>query len=130
MQEAELRALAAAVGIDLVGWCEMAPFPRYLEAIATRPEYHRFDYRPAAEFVAAGEAQSALPRVLVLVVDYYHELAHGAGLRLSNYSRFCWDTILPRADEVMVQVRAAGYRIERIDLPARAAACRAGLGTI
>jgi epoxyqueuosine reductase QueG len=125
-----LTSLAQSVGITKVGWFEAGDFPGYIEAIEARPEYHRMAYRTRDAFLKAGHIQDGIRTVIVLVMDYFYEKCPAGGLKLSNYSRFCWQTLEPKANQVVEHLKAQGLRAEKLDLPNRAAACRAGLGFI
>ena len=127
----ELEDFARASGIHSLGWYEAANFSLYLETIRARKEYHGLVYRSLEAFLKAGRVPEGLGTVIVLVMDYFAESsAESSGFRVSNYGRTCWNTVNPKADALIGFLRARGHRAERLDLPQRASACRAGLGFI
>ncbi len=131
MEWTELKQVAAEMGIDALGQCHPDGFPLYQATIRERTEYRRLGYRSEAEFLAAGEPQPEYRSILVVVCDYFYEAGlPAAGLRLSNYSRFCWSTVNAKAERLAHFLKARGQRVRRLELPARAAACKAGLGFI
>jgi epoxyqueuosine reductase len=126
-----LTSFAQGIGITKIGWFEAGDFPKYLQAIEERPEYHRMAYRTRDAFLKAGQLKEGIRTVIALLSDYFYEKCPDAGgLKLSNYSRFCWQTLEPKANQVVDYLKARGLRAEKLDLPNRAAACRAGLGFI
>lgn len=127
----EIRAFASSSGIHAVGWFAASEFPLYLDVIRQTSEYHGMVYRPLEAFLRAGRVAEGIRSVIVLVMDYFVDSSDApAGLRLSNYSRACWSTVNPKIAATAAFLRAKGFRAENLDLPHRAAACRAGLGFI
>lgn len=126
----EIHNFAASIGIDRIGWFASRVFPDYLEALAARPEYD-FLYRDHLAFEEAGRLAGQWSTIVVIVADYFVERAGAStGYHLSNYSRFCWNTLNPLARQVMDFLSVHDYHSELVNAPARVAACVAGLGTI
>ena len=126
-----LRTMARDESIHAIGWFAATDFSAYLETIESSPAYHVIKYRPVEAFRAAGHIPSDIRTVVVLVMDYYVESSEGRdGYRLSNYARACWTTVPPKTQRVVEWLRAQGCLARAVDLPMRAAACRAGLGFI
>ncbi len=127
----EIRQFAERSGIHAVGWFAASDFADYLATVREAARYHNIVYRPLEAFLQAGRVPDGIRTVIVLVMDYYVESSEQpAGCRLSNYSRACWSTVDPKAEALAAFLRAKGVRAERLDLPQRAAACRAGLGFV
>lgn len=127
----QVRAFADQAGIHAIGWFAASDFPAYLEAFRRRTAYHRIAYRPAAAFEKAGHIPEGTRTVVVLVMDYYIEPNDSTGaFRLSNYVRACWNTVNPKVRRLADFLKGRGYRADALDVPQRAAACRAGLGFI
>ncbi len=129
--EALLRDYAAGNGIDAIGWFRPDGFPEYLRAIRQRGSQYAFRYRSMEQFIAAARVDARYQSVIVLVKDYFVERAAFAeGYRLSNYSRFCWQTLGPTTNRALDYIRSLGFLAEQVDIPQRAGACLAGLGFI
>jgi len=127
----EIRAFASRSGIHAVGWFAASDFTEYLETVATAEAYRGIDYRPLETFLRAGRIPLDFRTVVVIVMDYYVEPStRRDGYRLSNYSRACWSTVNPKIEALTTFLRSRGCRAENLDIPHRAAACRAGLGFI
>lgn len=127
----EIRNFAQANGIHAVGWFAAADFSQYLTTISERIDYHNIVYRPLSAFLKAGCAPEGIRTVIVLVMDYFVESNDRTdGYRLSNYARACWSTMGPKTQIMADFLKAKGYVAECVDVPQRAAACRAGLGFI
>ncbi len=129
MRAGELRAYAASLGVTSLGWFAARAFPAYVQAVSERPEYD-FAYRTRAQFVDAATCPGDVTTVIVIAVDYFYENQYPAGYKLSNYSRFCWNTVNKKRDLLLGFLHAHGCLARNLDLPARAAASRAGLGAI
>lgn len=128
---AEIKAFARENGLHAVGWFAAADFNQYLGSIRERTEYHAIAYRPLTSFLKAGHVPEGIRTVIVLVMDYFVGSSDRLdGGRLSNYARACWSTVGPKTKAMVDFLKAKGCRAERVDLPQRAAACRAGLGFI
>ena len=127
----EINKFAEANGIHAIGWFSASDFHSYLRTIEDRQQYHKFEYRPLEKFRKAGHVPRGIKTIVVLAMDYFYEAnRRSRGGRLSNYSRGCYSTLYPKTDAVVAFLRRKGSRCERLDLPYRAAACRAGLGFI
>jgi epoxyqueuosine reductase len=128
---ADLKLFAQDNGIHAVGWFAASDFPQYLETIRERDEYHHIAYRPETAFLKAGHIPEGIRTVVVLVMDYFVETSdRPEGFRLSNYARTCWNTVGPKTVAMAEFLKAHGFRADNMDVPQRAAACRAGLGFI
>jgi len=126
-----IRNFARDNGIHAVGWFAAADFNQYLATIQERIDYHKIAYRPLDAFLKAGHVPEGFRTVIVLVMDYFVESSDlPDGYRLSNYVRACWNTIGPKSKAMVEFLKAKGYRAEGLNVPQRAAACRAGLGFI
>jgi epoxyqueuosine reductase QueG len=127
----DIREFAARSGIHAIGWFAASDFAGYLAALRARPGYHRLAYRSLASFEKAGHIPDGIRTVIVLAMDYYIESGESRdGFRLSNYSRACWNTTSPKTAMLVEFLQSHGCRAARLDVPQRAAACRAGLGFI
>lgn len=114
-----------------VEWFEACNFPEYLKVIKEREEYHKFQYRSYSEFLNAGYLKENFKTIIVAVIDYFFSNEYERnGFKLSNYSRFCWQTVIPKENAIIHLLKNMGYTAEKLDLPARAAACKSGLGFI
>lgn len=128
---AEIHEFARNNGIHAVGWFTATHFDQYLATIQERNDYHNIAYRPHSIFLKAGHIPEGVRTVIVLLMDYFVESSDRPdGYRLSNYSRACWNTIAPKTKALVEFLKAKGHRAENLDVPQRAAACRAGLGFI
>ena len=131
LMAAELQAFARDHGIHAVGWFPASDFDLYLATLRSRPEYRQIAYRPWTVFEKAGHIPMDTRTVIVLVMDYFVEPNEPTdGFRLSNYVRACWNTISPGTAALAQFLQAHGCRADNLDVPQRAAACRAGLGHI
>lgn len=131
MDPQDLRRFAGSVQISCVGWFRASEFPGYLQAIQEREEYHRFDYRSHAAFLKAGRLPNSAKTIVVIAVDYFHDRDYLEDeLKVSNYSRFCWNTVGAKSKALLDYLKREAGPAEAVDVPARAAACRAGLGFI
>lgn len=131
----QLRAAAAKRGIAHIGWFKPRRFDAYLEALNVRPEYKNVVYRTFEDFFKAGSAPvpEGVKTILVFAVDYFDgrpSAADEGRLKLSNYSRNCWRNVGVRAKALEGLLSENGVRTFQVDVPARAAACLAGLGFI
>ncbi len=127
-----INSFARQNGIHAVGWFAASEFTHYNSVIDEAREYD-FVYRPLAAFRKSGYIPDDIRTIIVLVMDYFIETAEAgeeAGYRLSNYSRACWSTLNPKVKIMSAFLTTGGYRAEMLDVPQRAAACRAGLGFI
>ncbi len=128
---ADLKHFAQANGIHAIGWFAASDFPRYLETIRERDEYRHIAYRAETAFLKAGQIPEGIRTVVVLVMDYFVETSdRPEDFRLSNYVRACWNTVNPKTKAMAEFLKAHGCRADTLDVPQRAAACRAGLGFI
>lgn len=131
MDPRDLRRFAESVRIAHVGWFRAREFPGYLRAVEEREEYHRFDYRPHAAFLKAGRPHDKVKTIVAIAVDYFHDRDYMPGeFKVSNYSRFCWNTVEAKSKLIIDYLKRETGGAEAVDVPARAAACRAGLGFI
>jgi epoxyqueuosine reductase len=155
MDLTELKSFAEANGISRIGWFKASEFTQYLQAIEERTEYHKFDYRPYQTFLNSGRLPKNVKTIVTLAVDYFYENKYeNNGFKISNYSRFCWYTLAPKANMIVQFLKDKGYyarnmylparrnyeqfadyddvmsMVEEVDFPARAAACRAGIGFV
>ena len=127
----ELKLFAKDNGIHAVGWFAASDFAQYLETIRERDEYHHIAYRSETAFLKAGHLPAGIMTVVVLVMDYFVETSdRSADFRMSNYVRTCWNTVGPKTKAMAEFLKAHGCRADTVDVPQRAAACRAGLGFI
>lgn len=127
----KLMEFASLQKIDRIGWFQGKPFTSYLQALRERPEYKLIKYRSSAAFEKAGAVPPEFKTVIVFVTDYFHDSNYSEGeLKASNYSRYCWNTIWPKVGKVIDFIKACGHTAFQIDIPARGAACLAGLGAI
>ena len=127
----ETEDFAKDNGIHAIGWFAAADFDLYLSEIRRRQDYHKIAYRPVSAFLKAGRVPEGIRTVIVLVMDYFVEPDNRPdGYRLSNYARACWSTVGPKRKALKEFLEAKGYRAQSVDVPQRAAACRAGLGFI
>jgi epoxyqueuosine reductase len=128
----QLKSFAESIGIGGIGWFKSCNFPEYLKTIKERSEYHYFRYRPYQIFLDAGhlkDLKGNIKTVIVIFADYFYENDYSQnGFKISNYSRFCLQTVTPKADRVIQFLRDNGYHAEKLDLPDKVAACQAGLG--
>ena len=128
---ADVKHFALDNGIHAIGWFAASDFAQYLETIRERDVYHHIAYRPKAAFLKAGQIPEGIRTVVVLVMDYFVETSdRPEDFRLSNYVRACWNTVGPKTVAVAEFLKAHGFRTDSMDVPQRAAACRAGLGFI
>lgn len=131
LESKELRDFALSIGINSIGWFKSCDFPGYLKAIEKRREYHKFNYRSHQDFLNAGRLNEKAKTIIVLVVDYFYENKYESnGFKISNYSRFCWNTLTPKSNKIIQFLKEKNVNARSIDLPARASACKAGLGYI
>lgn len=129
--EDTLQLAAAAYGADAIGWFENVSFPAYLKTLSERQSEYDFQYRSNDTFLHAANINEKYVSVIVLLKDYFMQKASDRdGLKLSNYSRFCWQTVDPLTVNFVTYLQYSGYIAESIDIPKRAAACLAGLGGI
>ncbi|MDD5484162.1 MAG: 4Fe-4S double cluster binding domain-containing protein [Kiritimatiellae bacterium] len=127
----ELRGFAQKHGIDKIGWFKRADFPLYLQAIESREEYGRIKYRSLEKFRSAAVIPEQFRAVVVMAVNYKMESDYsGKGLKAANYCRSCWQTLIPKKEALIGFLHGKALKAEALDLPARAAACMAGLGFI
>ena len=127
----ELRDYATSIGIDRLGAYAAGPFPHYRRVLEERPAYRSFVYRPERDFAAAADSPAGVCTVIVILVNYFVDRDGAPGeLALSNYSRFCWNSINPKAALLVNRLCSSGYAARVLDLPERASACRAGLGSV
>lgn len=127
----EIKDFAKNNGIHTVGWFAATDFNQYDVTIRERSDCHEIAYRPLAVFLKAGHVPEGIQTVIVLVMDYFVELRDRSdGYKLSNYARACWSTVGPKTKVMVDFLKAKGYRAENVDVPQRAAACRASLGFI
>lgn len=127
----ELKSFAESSGISCIGWFKACEFPKYLQAIEERTEYHKFDYRPYQTFLNAGRLPKNVKTIIVLAVDYFYENKYkNNGFKISNYSRFCFATLAPKSNMIIQFLKDKGYNARNMDFPARAAACRAEIGFV
>jgi ferredoxin len=113
-----------------LGWFRSRQFSSYLRVIEERTEYHGFAYRPLEVFQAAGLRANARS-VIVLAVNYLRDRRpEPDGFRLSNYSRFCGSATRAASEAVMRWLVGHGWPARPVDVPGRAAACVAGLGSV
>lgn len=151
----ELRSFAEANGISSIGWFKASEFTKYLQAIEERPEYHQFDYRPYQAFLNIGRIPKNVKTIVTLAVDYFYENKYDNNkFKISNYSRFQWYTLAPKSNMIVQFLKEKGYyarnmyfptrrdyerfadyddvtnMVEEVEFPARAAACRAGIGFV
>ena len=127
-----LLKFAKENGLKL-GWTPRCEFAEYLKEIGSRPEYHIFNYRSYESFRAAATPPPFVKTLLVLAVDYFlkPEAESSSGdLRVSSYSRACWHNVGIATEKLLDHLKEHGLRAEVIDVPARAAAVKAGLGFI
>ena len=66
MIQDDLRQFAEAQGISAIGWSAVADFPKYLRAIAERPEYHTVEYRTHDAFLNAAMILSGMGPVAAI----------------------------------------------------------------
>jgi len=126
-----LKAYSNSIGVNKIGWFDASNFPKYLKAIDERRELYNFQYKSFEQFLSAGYSGSQYNTIIVLVVDYFFDNNYTKDdFKISNYTRFCWQTIEPKADLIINYLEDRGYRSERANTPDRAAACKAGLGFI
>lgn len=131
LRAAELKDFAQSNGIHAVGWFSAADFDMYLATIRERNDYHGIAYRPLDAFLKAGYIPEEIRTIIILIMDYFVESSdQPGGYRLANYVRACWNTVGPKTKAMVDFLKAKGYRAEKLDIPQRAAACRAGLGFI
>jgi len=131
LSTAAFREASKLLGVDALGWFSATGFPQYLAVLEERREYHRIEYRTLEQFRAAARMPDWVVTVLVLVRDYFVGNEYAAGeYKLSNYSRACWQTVGPVTNRMLQFLREKGVRAEQLNVPCRAAACRAGLGFI
>lgn len=127
----EIRDFSRRNGIHAIGWFAAGDFSQYMETLCNRIDYHEIDYRPLSVFINAGHIPEGIRTVIVLIMDYFVESSdQSGGCRLSNYARACWSTLVPKMEAVADFLKTNGCRAEILDIPQRAAACRAGLGFI
>ncbi len=127
----DIEAFAKENKIDGIGWFAASDFCDYITTIKETIEYHQIDYRPLDTFLKAGQVSQSIKTIFVIVMDYFIEANDDLHrYKLSNYSRACWQTIGPKSNAISNFLREKGYRAENIDIPHRAAACKAGLGFI
>ena len=128
----DVKDFAIDKGIHGVGWFAASDFSQYLAAIHERSGYHGIAYRPLSVFLKAGRIPSGIRTVIVLVMDYFVEASDSSEgcYRLSNYARACWQTIHPKTKMMGDFLVGHGHLAENLDVPQRAAACRAGLGFV
>ncbi len=130
INETSVQEFAMASGVQSVGWIPGGEFTGYLREIESRPEYD-FHYRSHEKFKHAATPPPFARTLVVLLVDFFlAPPAAAEGFRISNYSRACWHNVGMAADKVIGYLRARGWRAEMVDVPARAAAVKAGLGVI
>ena len=126
-----VKSFARSSGIHAVGWFPATDFDQYLAAIRERAEYHEIVYRPLSAFLQAGHAPEGVRTIIVVVMDYFVESSDlPDGYRLTNYVRACWPTVSPKTNAMVDFLTKAGHQATPVDVPQRAAACRAGLGFI
>ncbi|MDD2707091.1 MAG: 4Fe-4S double cluster binding domain-containing protein [Verrucomicrobiae bacterium] len=131
MNSSDLRKFVSSHELGAVGWFQGRGFDGYLRAVEERVEYHQMAYRPYEAFLRAGRAAERFATVIVLAVDYFYENAYPEGrFKISNYSRFCWKTVAEKEKLLTDFLKTNGFKAEPLDVPARAAACAAGLGFI
>jgi|GEM_PF-3393427 len=131
MLEKDLKKMAEEHEIDKIGWFKSANFPLYLQAIESRKEYSRIKYRSLEKFRQIACVPDQFRTVIVLVADYWIGNDYqGKGLKVANYCRACWQTLMPKVEAVLDYLRKQGLKAEELGLPARASACLAGLGFI
>jgi len=130
MDEASLRSAALAAGAHAFAWLPRCEFREYLGEIEARPDYG-FKYRSREKFKAAAVPPAFARTLLVLAVSYRLEQPPKEGeLRLSSYSRACWSTVGAVSGKLCALLKENGFKAEVLDVPARAAAVKAGLGFI
>jgi ferredoxin len=131
LNEENLKAFAMNNGIDAIGWSKGIEFSNYIEAIKDQKNIYNFQYRSYENFIQAGKKAKEYKTVIVIIKDYFYEKVSGKKeLKLSNYSRFCWQTINPKIELVINYLNINGYLGHNIDTPNKVAACEAGLGFI
>ena len=131
INEISLRKFAQNSGIDAIGYFKGGNFQEYLETIKELKEFYNFEYKSFQNFIQAGTIAEKYKTVIVIIKDYFFEkVSDKEELKLSNYTRFCWQTVDPKADRLIELLKTNGYIAEKINTPDRAAACKAGLGFI
>ena len=127
----EIRNFANSIGIDGIGWFKSCSFNEYLKSLESRISQYNFEYRSMVDFMEAGMEKKGIKTIVVIVADYFYENNYkGSGFKLSNYSRFCWNTVEPLADKIINYIKGLGFSAQRINVPDRAAACIAELGFV
>jgi len=127
---ASLRAAAFEAGACAFGWTPRCEFPEYLGEIESRPDYG-FQYRSREKFKAAAVPPAFAKTLLALAVSYRLDQRPGKGeLRVSSYSRACWSNVGAVSGKLCALLKEKGFKAEVLDVPARAAAVKAGLGFI
>lgn len=126
-----LKSFAKSNGIDAIGWFKGAEFTQYLKIIKEHKAIYDFQYRSYENFLQAGIMAKEYKTIIVIIKDYFYEsVCEKEGFKLSNYSRFCWQTINPKTELVISYLEDNRYIAHKINAPDRAAACKAGLGFI
>lgn len=126
----KIKSFAEANGVHAVGGFAAADFSQYLETLRARTDCHGVVYRPLSAIEKGGQIPDWVRTVVVLVMDYFVESSEVKGPRLSNYVRARWSSIGTKTAALTAFLEARGCRVEALDIPRRAAACRAGLGFI
>lgn len=128
----EIVEFAKRNGASSAGCIRNTNFKEYLEEVRRRPEYRDVNYRRLESFEKAAQAPAHLKTLIVLVVDYFIDSPPAADdkLRVSSYSRACWPGVGFAMDRMCGFLKSKGFLAEGVDVPARAAAAKAGLGFI
>lgn len=122
---------AKARKIGRIGHFRPEKFEKYLRTISARPEYRMIKYRSPEAFEKAGDSLPSCKSIIVMAVDYFHDSDYnGDSLKLSNYSRYCWNTVGRNAAELKEYLLSNGHSVIPVDIPHRAAALLAGLGSV
>ena len=121
MTEAQLRALAGEYGVAQVGFCAPAPFTEW--------EKHRKTAHKAAQHLVSAPLEKApWARVIAIVVAPYQMYSSDGGAAVSAYY-VEYNAVHARGEALVSELNARGVQAQSLEIPLKAAAVRAGLGT-
>ena len=126
--EYKLLEYSKVMGIIDIGWFPSKDFIDYINIIKERKNNYDFHYITFRDFINLGLRKS-FKTIIVLVIDYFYESTEKKNdFVVSNYSRFCWQTINFKTKEIISFLNKNGYKADIVSMPQRASACLAGLG--
>lgn len=131
MDISQIETIMGKCKISDWGLLPPSEFENYMKTINEHHEEYNFEYRDFNKFIDAGKTSSWVKTIIIVIVNYFSDSDYCDGmLKLSNYSRSCWNTIGSKIAPLLELLKNLNYNASFLDISARATACKAGLGFI